>query len=83
MNKVGDCFEERQTKKKVRSEDLQDSEFDKIIDTLDDYMNRPSMDDKISTRVKLLIKNMFANKDNGWDKTKEINKAGAKTKLSV
>lgn len=27
----------------------------------------------ISNRLKLLIKNMFANKDSGWAKSKEIN----------
>ena len=38
---------------------------------------------QISTRVKLLIKNMFSNKDSNWEKTKELNDAGPKTKLEV
>ena len=37
----------------------------------------------VSNRVKLLIKNMFANKDSGWQKTKDINDSGPKTKIQV
>ena len=35
-----------------------------------------NLDDKniISIRVKLLIKNMFNNKDSGWLKTQDLNK---------
>lgn len=40
-------------------------------------------DIKISTRVKLLIKNMFSNKASNWTKTKEMNEAGPKTKQEV
>lgn len=38
---------------------------------------------KISNRVKLLIKNLFANKESGWSKTKDINEGGPKTKAEV
>jgi len=43
-----------------------------------------SSDDElvISNRVKLLIKNMFSNKDSGWLKTQDLNK-GPKTKSQV
>jgi hypothetical protein len=37
-------------------------------------------DGKINTRIKMLIKNMFANKDSGWEKTKDLNEGGPKTK---
>ena len=37
----------------------------------------------ISVRVKLLIKNMFANKEANWPKTQERNQAGPKTRAEV
>ena len=42
-----------------------------------------SSDDKLSNRVKLLIKNMFANRESGWQRTQELNDAGPKTKKEV
>lgn len=37
----------------------------------------------ISNRIKLLIKNMFDNKESGWQKTKDKNDGGPKTKQEV
>lgn len=47
-------------------------------------MNLPD-DEKsvISKRIKLLIKNMFADYKSGWQKTKEQNEGGPKTKAEV
>jgi hypothetical protein len=42
-------------------------------------MNDPD-ETKISNRIKLLIKNMFTNRESGWSKTAEINEGGPKTK---
>ena len=39
--------------------------------------------DLISNRVKLLIKNMFANKESGWKQTQKLNQGGPKTKAEV
>jgi len=36
-----------------------------------------------SNRVKMLIKNMFNNKETGWKRTEEMNKGGPKTKAEV
>jgi len=44
--------------------------FDEIITKFKEYENLPDEDEQISKRVKLLIKNMFANKDSKWEKTK-------------
>ena len=33
--------------------------------------------------MKLLVQNMFSNKESGWKKTEEINKGGPKTKAEV
>ena len=38
---------------------------------------------QVSNRVKLLIKNMFANQKSGWQKTKDLNEAGPKTKAEI
>ena len=48
----------------------------------DDIMNLPD-EKKISNRIKILIKNMFSNKDDGWAKSAEINKGGPKKKIEI
>jgi hypothetical protein len=45
-------------------------------------MNLPD-EELISNRMKLLVKNMFQNREDGWKKTKDMNKGGPKTKLEV
>lgn len=37
----------------------------------------------ISNRIKILIKNMFSNKEDGWSKSAEINKGGPKKKIEI
>jgi hypothetical protein len=37
----------------------------------------------ISNRIKILIKNMFSNKEDGWSKSAEINKGGPKKKIDI
>ena len=45
-------------------------------------MNFP--DEKtISNRIKILIKNMFSNRETGWAKSAEMNKGGPKTKIEI
>jgi hypothetical protein len=34
----------------------------------------------VSNRIKLLVKNMFQDRKDGWKKTNEMNKGGPKTK---
>jgi hypothetical protein len=43
------------------------------MDKFSEYMNDLSPDSLVSNRVKLLIKNMFANKEEGWKKTRDLN----------
>jgi len=40
-------------------------------------------EEKITNRIKMLIKNMFDNKDHNWKKTEKQNKEGPKTKAEV
>lgn len=84
MNKVGESFQERMYKKKAKNDGSKDPKatFDDIMKTFDDYMNLPDEDTRITKRLKLIIKNMFTNKESGWEKTKETN-SGPKTKLEV
>lgn len=70
MKNAGD--RKKDDKKKYFNEIL--SRFDVLVQT--------EGDDVISNRVKLLIKNMFSNKDSGWLKTQDLNK-GPKTKSQV
>jgi hypothetical protein len=37
----------------------------------------------ISNRIKILIKNMFSNREDGWAKSAEMNKGGPKTKVEI
>lgn len=62
MDKVGLCFEEN-SKKKNKPE-----KFDNIIKRFEELQNLPDTgaDVKLSMRIKLLIKNMFANRASGW-----------------
>lgn len=78
MNKVGLNFEQRVNSADDKKKDEKFKYFERIFSRFnvlieDDY---PS----ISNRVKLLIKNMFSNKESGWLKTIEANKSGPKTK---
>lgn len=63
MDKVGQELEQkaRNSKKQKIQNDLSE-----IFDRFEELMNLPDSDKSISNRVKLLIKNMFANKDSGW-----------------
>ena len=66
MDKVGQCFEEN-SKRKGKTE-----KFDQIIarfqylKDLPDISEDPKVAVDISMRIKLLIKNMFANRESGW-----------------
>jgi len=37
----------------------------------------------IANRIKILIKNLFTNKESGWEKTQQMNKGGPQTKAEV
>lgn len=71
MDKVGQCFEEN-VKKRAK-----DSKFPAIIARFEQLMALPDDDDKaeifLSKRVKLLIKNMFTNRESGWQRTQDMN----------
>lgn len=79
MDKIGPVLDEnvRKSKKEDKQENL-----DKLYDRFRFLMNSED-EELISNRVKLLIKNMFANRESGWQRTKDLNKAGPKTKAQV
>lgn len=49
--------------------------FDEIMNLADEV--------QISNRIKILVKNMFSNKEDGWAKTAEMHKGGPKKKLEI
>ena len=77
MNKVGQNFESRTLGKEAKKK-----EFDSIIEKFRECENLAD-EALISNRMKILIKNMFTNKESGWIKTKDINEGGPKTKAQV
>jgi len=60
MNKVGENYETRAGGKADKKE-----QFDTIIKKFQDYENLEN-ESLITNRVKILIKNMFSNKESGW-----------------
>ena len=81
MNKVGQSFEEQAKNPGKKQKENQES-FDEVIKRFDEIMNFP--DEKtISNRIKILIKNMFSNRETGWAKSAEMNKGGPKTKIEI
>ena len=51
------------------------AKFDEVMNYSDESI--------ITNRIKILIKNMFTNKENGWAKSAEINKGGPKKKSEI
>ena len=82
MNKVGEDFEQRSKKVKAKTQKSAEDAFALIVDQFAKLMNRED-ETLITNRIKYLIKNMFANKASGWEKTKDLNEGGPKTKAQV
>lgn len=82
MDKIGPVLDEnvKKSKKEDKQANLEEvfKRFRLLMDTKDEAPQK-----YISNRVKLLIKNMFANRESGWQRTKDLNKAGPKTKAQV
>jgi len=76
MHKVGPKFEEESKKKKSTKKDTEKGEnqneesFNNIFSVFGNIMNSEAGEDNISNRVKILIKNLFTNKESNWEKTK-------------
>jgi hypothetical protein len=81
MNKVGQTFEHNLKVAGDRKKDDKKKSFNKILNRFEELVATDG-DDVITNRVKLLIKNMFSNKDSGWLKTQDLNK-GPMTKSQV
>lgn len=81
MNKVGQTLEQNVKNAGERKKDDKLKSFKKILNRFQELVNTDG-DEVISNRVKLLIKNMFSNKDSGWLKTQDLNQ-GPKTKSQV
>lgn len=80
MNKVGEDFEKNISSAKKVKDDVKKS-FEAI--TARFKWAQEKEEAPISNRIKLLIKNMFQNRDDGWKKTQEMHKGGPKTKAEV
>lgn len=80
MDKVGFVLQQNSQKKEKTKET-----FDQLFIRFQNLMDLPDEggDLSLSKRVKLLIKNMFANRDSGWLRTQDMNEAGPKTKKEV
>lgn len=84
MNKVGQTFEQNVKnagEKKNKDKKDKAENFKKIFDKFVELV-KDDNDDQASNRVRLLIKNMFSNRESGWLKTQDINQ-GPKTKSQV
>lgn len=86
MDKIGPVLDENiqkanKSKKPEKQENL-DKVFNRFKLLMDDSKDKAPQN-LITNRVKLLIKNMFANRESGWQRTKDLNKAGPKTKAQV
>ena len=87
MNKVGKMLEDKMEKQKQKMEQNNEktNNLVKVYNEIFDQFNHLIRDeiDKVENRVKLLIKNMIANKESGWAKTEKKNQGGPKTKAEV
>jgi len=78
MEKIGLAIED---KVKKSNKDEQKTQLSNIMKRFEELNSDKCKE--ISNRVKLLIKNMFANQKSGWQKTKDLNDAGPKTKKEI
>ena len=78
MNKIGQAYDTKRGKGKSeeKAEERQNV-FNRFAELIEDSETR------IENRVKILIKNMFSNRDSGWKKTEKKNEGGPKTKEEV
>lgn len=81
MNKVGQSFEEQAKNPGKKQADNQKN-FDEIINRFKE-IEKFEDETRISNRIKILIKNMFSNRDDNWSKSAEMNKGGPKTKVEI
>jgi len=81
MNKVGQAYEQNIKATKKNQEEKQ-QKLDVIYNKFRELENLVE-EDLISNRIKMLIKNMFANRTEGWKKTEDVNKNGPTTKAEV
>jgi hypothetical protein len=82
MNKVGQAYEENVKRAGVKKQDEQQRGYQQIMDRFKEVMDYPD-ETIISNRIKILVKNMFSNRDDGWSKSAEINKGGPKKKIEI
>jgi len=69
MNKVGKTYEANIAASKSKKDEKQ-QKLDVIYNKFREIENFPT-EELISNRIKILIKNMFTNRANNWDKEKE------------
>ena len=84
MNKAGQQYEINiEGAKKAQDKTDKQAKFDKICGRFTEIETCEGDLMGVSNRVKMLIKNMFNNKNTGWKRTEELNKGGPKTKAEV
>jgi len=84
MNKAGQQYEINiEGAKKPQDKTDKQAKFDKLCKRFSEIENCEGDSLGVSNRVKMLIKNMFNNKNTGWKRTEEMNKGGPKTKAEV
>jgi len=84
MNKAGQQYEQNiQGTKKDEDKKNKQAKFDLICNRFKEIENSEGDTMGVANRVKMLIKNMFNNKETGWKRTEELNKGGPKTKAEV
>jgi hypothetical protein len=83
MNKVGEEFEKRTaTSSKKGGSENKKEQFDLIFGTFGKFRDMKD-ENTVSNRIKILIKNLFTNKNDSWKKTKDINESGPLTKAAL
>ena len=83
MNKVGEEFEKRTgSSSKKDGLDLKKQQFNDIFGLFSKFRDHKD-ETTISNRIKILIKNLFTNKNDSWKKTKDINESGPLTKAAL
>jgi len=81
MYKCGYAYEQNVMNASDKTHDEKLDNFKRIFERFDQFVDIE--DPRISQRVRLLIKNLFAEKDNKWEQSRNQHEKGLKTKGQV
>lgn len=85
LTKLGPALDKKVIESKDEGKRLKQKEFyDSIYERLKELetLSAESPKNRASLRIKILIKNLFDNKDSGWSKTKEESKIQKKDEIA-